>query len=150
MSECLKMFIFIIHQLSNIWRYEPSYCWKYVFILFEICLYIIWKNSPRTSKIWWLVLQVSSQIRHTIVGYPTTYPPSIVANLTRLFHIWRHSVTKCHRKTYSRDVENSLMLEEIGRYNTFHHCKSTKTYFTLDVVRLCRRILGSNPIVIHH
>ena len=88
-SECLKMFIFIIHPSSNIRRYEPSYRWKYGFKLFETCLYIISKNSqgcwksddPSSicrrkfytllSDIWQLILHVSSQIWHMAIANST-------------------------------------------------------------------------------
>ena len=67
MSKCLNMFILIIQPSLNIWRYEPTYRWKYGFKLFEICLYIISKDRPRMSKIWRIILQVSLQIQHTSI-----------------------------------------------------------------------------------
>ena len=104
MSECLNFFIFIIQQSSNIRRYEPTYRWKYGFILFEICLYIIWKNSPRSLKLWQNPLHLLSQIRwitlqllSQIWGIPITNHHKYDEIMSQIWHI---SVTKCHWKTY--------------------------------------------------
>ena len=137
MSKCLKMFIFIIRQSSNIQWYEPSYRWKYGFKLFEICLYYISKNSPKTSKIW-----------HTIVGYPTTDPPHVIVNSTNIIAnstlgrcISDELSSTCRQKTYAKDVGNSTLIKEIRSYNNFHHFNSTNSYFTSDVIGFWVQIL---------
>ena len=114
------------------------------------------KKYPWTSKIWRSILNMLLKIRHTIVGYSTTHPPCVVTNSTHDHHKFDkfsshnplYSVATCRKKRYAKDFKNLMLIKEIRRYSTFNHCNPTHPYFTSDVVRFCRRILGSNPVVV--
>ena len=116
-----------------------------VLIVFEICLYIISKNSQRHRKFDTLL----SNIRPLILHMPSQIQPMAITNSTLDHSISNDLSSTCYQKTYSKDVENLMFIKEIGRYITFHHCNPTHPYFTSDVIRFCRHILGSNPIMCH-
>ena len=94
------------------------------------------------------------------VENPTNHPPSVVEHSThycrisddssstcprkvnkRSSHNRQYSVATCRQKTYAKYVENSTLIKEIRSYNNFHHCNSTDSYFTSDVIGFWVQIL---------